>query len=266
MNDLDALESQSIYILREAYRHIEKLAMLWSVGKDSGVLMALARKAFLGRVPFPVVHIDTSYKLPEMIAFRDARAKEWGLDLIVGQNKAALDAGMNHTMGRVTCCAALKTTGLSQTLAQHGFTGVIAGIRRDEEATRAKERVFSPRDADARWHHENQPPELWDLFNTDFPAGTSLRVHPLLDWTEIDVWRYIKREQVPVVDLYFAKRGQRYRSLGCAPCTGTVLSTASTIDEIIAELETTTISERAGRAQDQEAEDAFERLRADGYM
>ncbi len=266
MNDLDALESQSIYILREAYRHIDKLAMLWSVGKDSGVLMALARKAFLGQVPFPVVHIDTSYKLPEMIAFRDAKAREWGLDLIVGQNKAALDAGMNHTLGRVTCCAALKTTGLSQTLAEHGFTGVIAGIRRDEEATRAKERVFSPRGADARWHHDNQPPELWDLFNTDFPAGTSLRVHPLLDWTEIDIWRYIKREQIPVVDLYFAKKGRRYRSLGCAPCTGTILSTAGTIDEIIEELETTTISERAGRAQDQEAEDAFERLRADGYM
>lgn len=266
MNNLDELESQSIYIMREAYRHIDNLAMLWSIGKDSGVLVWLARKAFLGQVPFPAVHIDTSFKMPEMIAFRERMVKEWRLDLVVGQNKTALAAGMNHTQGRVTCCAALKTEGLRATLAHHGYTGVIAGIRRDEEATRAKERVFSPRDADAKWNHGNQPPEFWDQFNTDFPAGTSLRVHPLLDWTELDIWRYIRREAIPVVDLYFAKNGRRYRSLGCAPCTLPVPSTASNVDEIVAELATTAVSERSGRAQDKESEDAFERLRADGYM
>lgn len=266
MNNLDELESQSIYIMREAYRHVDKLAMLWSIGKDSGVLVWLARKAFLGQVPFPSVHIDTSFKMPEMIAFRDRMVKEWNLDLIVGQNKAALAAGMNHTQGRVTCCAALKTDGLRATLEQHGYTGVIAGIRRDEEATRAKERVFSPRNADAKWNHNEQPPEFWDQFNTDFPAGTSLRIHPLLDWTELDIWRYVRRENIPVVDLYFAKNGRRYRSLGCAPCTFPVPSTATTVDEIIAELSSTSVSERSGRAQDKESEDAFERLRAEGYM
>ena len=266
MNNLDELESQSIYIMREAYRHVDKLAMLWSIGKDSGVLLWLARKAFLGQVPFPLVHIDTSYKMPEMIEFRDRFAKEWGLNLIVGQNKAALANGMNHTLGRVTCCGALKTEGLRMTLAEHGFTGVLAGIRRDEEATRAKERVFSPRNADAQWNYSDQPPEFWDQFNTDFPEGTSLRIHPLLDWTELDIWRYVRREGIPVVDLYFAKDGRRYRSLGCAPCTFPVPSTATTVDEIIEELADTSVSERSGRAQDKESEDAFERLRTDGYM
>ncbi len=266
LDRLDALESQSVYILREAFHGCEKTAMLWSIGKDSNVLMWLARKAFFGHVPFPVVHIDTSYKLPEMIAFRDRMAKEWGIELIVGQNRAALDAGMNHTKGRVVCCGALKTQPLRETVAAHGFTGIILGIRRDEEGTRAKERVFSPRGEDANWDFKNQPPEFWDQYKTDFPAGTHVRIHPLLHWTEIDVWRYIRRENIPVVDLYFAREGRRYRSLGCAPCTGTVASEAATVDEIIAELESTRISERSGRAQDQESEDAFERLRTSGYM
>lgn len=266
MNHLDQLEAQSIYILREAFNRLDKIAMLWSIGKDSNVMLWLARKAFFGHVPFPVLHVDTHHKIPEMIEFRDRVAKEWSLPLIVGENRAALDAGIGPHQGRVNCCTALKTEGLKALLAQHGYTGVIAGIRRDEEGTRAKERVFSPRNAQAEWDVRDQPPEFWDQFKTDFAPGTSLRIHPLLAWTELDVWRYIARENIPVVDLYFAKDGKRYRSLGCAPCTGSVASTASTVEEIIEELETTRISERSGRAQDKESEDAFERLRAGGYM
>ncbi len=266
MDSLDALESQSVFILREAFRKLDRLALLWSIGKDSNALLWLVRKAFFGHIPFPVVHIDTSYKIPEMIAFRDRIAKEWKLDLIVGQNRAALESGMNHTRGRVVCCTALKTDALKAVVERHGFTGVIAGIRRDEEGTRAKERVFSPRGAEAQWNFRDQPPEFWDQYKTDFPPGTHLRVHPLLHWTELDVWRYIRRENIPVVDLYFARNGKRYRSLGCAPCTAPVASEAASVDAVIAELESTRLSERAGRAQDREAEDAFERLRADGYM
>jgi sulfate adenylyltransferase subunit 2 len=266
MNDLDRLEAQSVYIFREAFNRLDKIAMLWSIGKDSNVMLWLARKAFFGHVPFPVLHVDTSYKIPEMIEFRDRMAKEWNLPMIVGQNKAALEAGMHPSQGRVNCCSALKTEGLKTLLAENGFTGVFAGIRRDEEGTRAKERVFSPRNDTNEWDVRDQPPEFWDQFKTDFAPGTHLRIHPLLAWTELDVWRYIAREGIPVVDLYFAKNGQRYRSLGCAPCTGSIASTASTVEEIIAELETTKTSERAGRAQDKESEDAFERLRAAGYM
>ena len=266
MDDLDHLESQSIYIFREAYGKIEKLGMLWSIGKDSNAMLWLARKAFFGHVPFPCIHIDTSFKLPEMIAFRDRVSRDWGVELIVGQNKAALDAGMNHEKGRVVCCTALKTDGLKAVIEQHKFQGIFAGIRRDEEGTRAKERVFSPRGLAAEWDYRDQPPEFWDQFKTEFPPGTHVRIHPLLHWTELDIWRYIRREGIPVVDLYFSKGGRRYRSLGCAPCTGSVASTASTLDEIIVELESTKISERSGRAQDKEAEDAFERLRVGGYM
>ena len=266
MDNLDQLESQSIYIFREAYGKIEKLGMLWSIGKDSNAMLWLARKAFFGHVPFPCIHIDTSFKLPEMIAFRDRVSRDWGVELIVGQNKAALEAGMNHEKGRVVCCTALKTDGLKAVIEQHKFQGIFAGIRRDEEGTRAKERVFSPRGLAAEWDYRDQPPEFWDQFKTEFPPGTHVRIHPLLHWTELDIWRYIRREGIPVVDLYFSKGGRRYRSLGCAPCTGSVASTASTLDEIIAELESTKISERIGRAQDKEAEDAFERLRVGGYM
>ncbi len=266
MDHLDALESQSIYILREAYNKIEKLAMLWSIGKDSNVMVWLARKAFFGHVPFPLVHIDTTFKIPEMITFRDRVAREWNLNLVVGKNEVALAAGMNHTMGRIVCCTALKTEGLKQLIEAHGFTGIIAGIRRDEEGTRAKERVFSPRGAEAQWDYRDQPPEFWDQYKTDFPPGTHVRIHPLLHWTELDVWRYIRRENIPVVSLYFAKDGRRYRSLGCAPCTGSIESQAATLDAIIAELESTRVSERSGRAQDKESEDAFERLRVGGYM
>ncbi len=266
MDQLDALENESLYILREAFNRIDRLAMLWSIGKDSGVVLHLTRKAFFGRVPFPLVHVDTSYKLPAMIEFRDRIARELGLDLVIGQNRAALDAGMGPDRGRVVCCTALKTDGLKSTMAEHGYTGLIAGIRRDEEGTRSKERVFSPRGQSVEWDVREQPPEFWSQYNTDIPDGASIRVHPILHWTELDVWRYIRRESIPVVPLYFATGGKRYRSLGCAPCTAPIASNAASVEDIIAELETTKTAERAGRAQDQEAEDAFERLRADGYM
>ena len=268
-HDLDALESQSVYILREAFHHFKSIAMLWSVGKDSSVLLWLARKAFFGHVPFPLVHVDTDHKIPEMIAFRDKLAQEWNLDLVVGRNAVALAAGHTFPAGRcsrVECCSALKRDALAAIIAERGYNAVIVGIRRDEEGTRAKERVFSPRNSSFEWDVKDQPPELWDQFKTEFEPGTHLRIHPLLHWTEIDIWRYIEREALPILPLYFAQEGQRYRSLGCAPCTSKVSSSAASIAEIIAELQQTQISERSTRAQDQESEDAFERLRAGGYM
>jgi sulfate adenylyltransferase subunit 2 len=266
---LDALESQSIYILREAFHHFERLGFLWSIGKDSCALLHLVRKAFFGRVPFPLVHVDTSFKPPEMIAFRDRLVRDWNLDLRVGSNQAALAAGETFPSGRLTrveCCAKLKTEALQATLAQHGFNAVIVGIRRDEEGTRAKERYFSPRGGNFTWNFKDQPPEFWGQFQTDFGADAHVRVHPLLHWTELNIWEYIDREKIPIVDLYFSKNGRRHRSLGCAPCTGTVESTASNVAEIIEELRHTKLSERSTRAQDGESEDAFEKLRAAGYM
>jgi len=264
MTPLDRLESQSLYILREAFNRIDRLAMLWSLGKDSNVMVWLAKKAFFGHVPFPLVHVDTGRKFAEMYAFRDRYAREWGLDLIVG-DCPPIEA-IDPSLPPAARSAARKTAGLKKLIAAHGFNGVIAGIRRDEEGTRAKERVFSPRDQQALWDVRNQPPEFFDQYNVDFPPGTHVRVHPLLHWTERDIWRYIERERIPVVDLYFARGGKRYRSLGDQDITAPVASDAATIAEIIAELEATKVPERAGRAMDHEAEDAFERLRADGYM
>ncbi|TNF28685.1 MAG: sulfate adenylyltransferase subunit 2 [Deltaproteobacteria bacterium] len=283
---LRELENQSVYILREAYKHFKSLCMLWSIGKDSTVMLWLARKAFFGHVPMPLVHIDTSYKIPSMIAYRDRLAREWGLKMVVGQNRAALADGMAHTRGRLTCCGALKTEALRRTLdgswprlvmnadgvyveEQHRepYTGVIVGARADEEGSRSKERYFSPRDKNNDWDVADQPPEFWNQFKTDFAPGTHVRIHPLLDWTEINIWEYIERENIPIIDLYFDRGdGTRYRSLGCAPCTGHIRSTATTPREIIAELRETTVAERAGRAQDQEDPHAMEKLRRDGYM
>ena len=169
MKHLRQLEDQSVYILREAYKHFDNLAMLWSMGKDSTVLLWLARKAFFGHVPFPLLHVDTSYKIPAMIEYRDRLAREWRLNLVVGQNREALAAGMNHTLGRVACCTALKTNGLKQLIEERGYTGIILGVRADEEGTRAKERYFSPRDKHGDWDFRDQPPELWDQFKTTFP-------------------------------------------------------------------------------------------------
>ena len=264
MSDLDALENQSIYILREAYSRLKPIAMLWSLGKDSNVMLWLARKAFLGHVPFPAVHVDTGKKFPEMYAFRDRSAKEWGLNLIVRDCPPVEE--IDPSLPPAARSAARKTVGLKRVLDEFKFKGIIAGIRRDEEAVRAKERVFSPRGESGQWDFRDQPPEFWDYFNTDLPKGTHLRVHPLLHWTEIDIWRYIAREGIPVVELYFARNGKRYRSLGDKDITFPIASDANTVEEIIAELETTRAPERAGRAMDRETEDAFERLRAAGYM
>lgn len=266
LDHLDRLEAQSIFILREAYKKLGKLGMLWSIGKDSTVLLWLAKKAFYGHCPFPFIHVDTTYKIPEMIAYRDRMAKEMNLDLIVHTNEEAIAAGMGPDKGRLVCCKALKTEGLQQVVHKYGFDGLIVGVRRDEEGSRSKERVFSERNKNDEWDYTNQPPELWDQFKTDFPKGNHIRVHPLLHWNELDIWEYIKRENIPLIDLYFAKEGKRYRSLGCAPCTGKIASNASTLDEIIEELKTTTTSERAGRAQDQEDSYAMQKLRKDGYM
>jgi sulfate adenylyltransferase subunit 2 len=268
MNPLDQLESESIYILREAFSRIEKLAMLWSLGKDSNTMVWLAKKAFFGHVPFPVLHVDTGKKFPEMYQFRARYAAQWGLNLIVRPCPPVEE--VDPSLPPAARSAARKTLGLKHVLKEFGFQGIIAGIRRDEESIRAKERVFSPRGEDGAWNLKDQPPEFWNQFNTDVPQGAShlfhLRVHPLLHWTELDIWRYCRRERIPCVDLYFSKNGKRYRSLGDQDITFPVASHASSIDEIITELEATRVPERAGRAMDHEAEDAFERLRADGYM
>jgi sulfate adenylyltransferase subunit 2 len=270
MDNLSRLENQSIYILREAFNKFERLAMLWSIGKDSTVLLWLARKAFCGHVPFPLVHVDTTFKIPSMIEYRDQLVRDWKLKLVVGQNDDVLASGRTFPGGkasRVECCGTLKKDALRAVLDKHHYTGVIVGVRRDEEPTRAKERYFSPRDKNMEWNVEDQPPELWDQFKTDFEPGTHIRIHPLLHWTELNIWEYIERETIPVIPLYFANEsGERYRSIGCAPCTAPIKSTAKSVSEIITELRATRTSERAGRAQDKESEDAFEKLRRDGYM
>ena len=264
MDHLDELEAESIFILREAKAKLGKLAILWSLGKDSNVVIWLCRKAFFGHVPFPVMHIDTGKKFPEMYAFRDRYAKEWGLNFI-REECPPLEA-TDPTLPPAARSAARKTLGLKAAIQKHGFEGLILGIRRDEEAIRAKERYFSPRDETGQWQLKDQPPEFWGQYMTSFPQGTHVRVHPILHWTELDIWKYTRREGIPVIELYFAKDGKRYRSLGDQDITFPVPSRADTLDAIIAVLETTRTPERVGRAMDHEAEDSFERLRAAGYM
>ena len=293
MDHLDQLEARSIHIIREAYSQFKSLCMLWSIGKDSTVLLCLARKAFYGHVPFPLVHIDTHYKIPEMIEYRDMLARKWHLDMVYGENAEALRDKATFPDGnatRIECCKALKTEALAHTLAgtwpryrmnhetglyeqdknTEPYTGVIVGVRADEEGSRSKERYFSPRDRNNDWDIGDQPPEFWGQYKTDFRPGTHIRVHPLLDWTELDVWEYIRRENVPVVSLYFDHgEGKRYRSLGCWPCTKPVDSTAKNLDEIIEELKTgkfANIAERSGREQDKEDGGGLEELRKGGYM
>ena len=286
LSRLRELEAHSIYILREAYRHFDSLAMLWSIGKDSTVMLWLARKAFAGEVPIPLVHVDTSYKIPAMIEYRDRLARDWGLTMIVGANQEALAAGMHPSKGRLNCCAALKTEALRRTLDGTGprmrmnsdgvyvpdwnprpYNGVIVGARADEEGSRSKERTFSPRNETNDWDVAEQPPEFWNQFKTRFAPGTHVRVHPLLDWTEIDLWVYIAQEQIPIINLYYDQgAGTRYRSLGCEPCTGFIQSTATNSEQVVAELRVTNTPERAGRAQDAEDPHAMEKLRRDGYM
>jgi sulfate adenylyltransferase subunit 2 len=264
MDRLDTLEAQSIYILREAFARLKKLALLWSLGKDSNVMIWLARKAFFGRVPFPAMHVDTGKKFAEMYAFRDRYAKEWGLNLLI-EPCPPIDA-VDPTLPPAARSAARKTVGLKQALEKHGFDGLFAGIRRDEEATRAKERFFSPRGPAGSWNFKDQPPELWGHFNTSVPPGGHLRIHPILQWTELDIWAYTRREGIPVIPLYFARNGQRYRSLGDEDITQPTASAAASIDAIVAELRETRVPERSGRLLDHETEDAFERLRTAGYL
>ena len=264
MDRLDELESQSVFIFREAFARLKRIAILWSLGKDSNVMIWLARKAFFGRVPCPVMHVDTGKKFPEMYAFRERYAKEWQLDLVVEQCPPI--EAVDPTLPPAARSAARKTEGLKLALAKHGFDGLIAGIRRDEEATRAKERVFSPRGTEGGWDVRDQPPEFWDQFNASPPPGAHLRIHPILHWTEADIWKYSRREKIPIIPLYLSQNGKRYRSLGDADITSPVASSAATIDEIVEEVEATKVPERAGRAMDHESEDAFERLRTAGYL
>jgi sulfate adenylyltransferase subunit 2 len=261
---LDDLEARSIHIIREAYNRIEPLAMLWSIGKDSTALLWLVRKAFYGRIPFPLVHLDTEMELPEVYEFRDWIAKEWSLPLEL--EFCPPEEEMDPTLPPATRAAARKTEGLRNLLSKGKYRGIFAGIRRDEQAMRAKERVFSPRTLDGAWNFKDQPAEFWDQYKTEFPEGCHVRIHPLLHWTEIDIWRYTKREEIPIVPLYLSRDGKRYRSLGEKNITFPVASDAATIDDIIHELESTRTPERAGRAMDHEAEDSFETLRAKGYM
>ncbi len=293
MDHLESLESRSVYILREAYREFKNLCMLWSIGKDSTVLLWLAKKAFIGHVPFPLVHIDTSFKIPEMIEYRDKLALDWKLNMVYGQNVEALRNKTTFPAGavdRLTCCKLLKSEALKHTLSgewarfrmdhvlrkyvpdtnKEPYTGVIVGARADEEGSRSKERYFSPRDKQSEWDVADQPPELFNQFKTDFAPGTHVRIHPLLDWTELNIWEYIDRETIPVVPLYFNNgSGKRYRSLGCYPCTFTVESESRNVKEIIEELRSgkfSNIAERSGRAQDKEDNGGLEALRRDGYM
>ncbi len=293
MDNLDRLEAQSVYILREAYREFKRLAMLWSIGKDSTVLLWLTRKAFFGHVPIPLVHIDTKFKIPEMIKYRDWLALKWKLNMIYGENREAIKNKQTFPDGnvdRLTCCKNLKSEALKHTLSgewpryrmdhkkkkyvmdnnRGPFTGVIVGVRADEEGSRSKERYFSPRDKDNDWDVGDQPPEFWNQYKTDFAPGTHVRIHPLLDWTELNIWEYIEREKIPIVSLYLDQGdGKRYRSLGCYPCTSPVESNAKNIKEIVRELKSgkfANIAERSGRQQDKEDGGGLESLRRDGYM
>ncbi len=266
MDHLSQFESESIYVIREAYHRYDRLAVLWSMGKDSTTLLWLCRKAFLGRIPFPVIHIDTSYKLPEIYEFRERLREKWQLNLVVKRNEEALGDGMHpENPDRLACCHALKTTALKLAIEELELKAVLLGIRRDEHGIRAKERYFSPRTVDFAWNVGDQPPELWDLYASGDKAAHD-RIHPLLHATELDVWRYIQREQLPVNPLYFSRDGQRYRSIGCAPCCQTIASEAGNVAEIISELETVNSSERAGRVQDKEVAYAMQKLRSLGYM
>jgi len=293
MDHLTKIEHRSIHILREAYSEFKSLCMLWSIGKDSTVMLWLARKAFFGHVPIPLVHIDTAYKIPEMIEYRDKLALEWRLDMIYGQNNRALEEKQTFPDGnctRLECCKNLKTDALVNTLSgnwpryrlnhdtgkyeidsnREPYTGVIVGVRAGEEGTRSKERYFSPRGKKSDWDLADQPPEFWNQYKTDFAPGTHVRIHPLLDWTELDIWEYILRENIPTVSLYYNQGdGIRYRSLGCAPCTKPVESEAKNVEEIVEELKTgkfSRIAERSGRDQDKEDGGGLETLRVDGYM
>jgi sulfate adenylyltransferase subunit 2 len=296
-NHLKRLEAESIGIMREVVAEFRNPVMLYSIGKDSSVMLHLARKAFFpGKPPFPLLHIDTGWKFREMIAFRDETARQLGLDLLVHSNDEGRARGINPiTSGSALHTAVMKTEALKQALDRHGFDAAFGGARRDEEKSRAKERIFSLRSAEHGWNPKNQRPELWRLYNTRLSQGESMRVFPLSNWTEFDVWEYIAAEQIPVVPLYFAKlrpvvrrggvlimvdddrlplepgerpemRLVRFRTLGCYPLTGAIESAAATPQEIVEELRQSRLSERQGRLIDNDEEAAMERKKREGYF
>jgi sulfate adenylyltransferase subunit 2 len=296
LNHLRALEAESIHILREAAAEFARPVMLYSIGKDSSVMLRLAQKAFFpGKIPFPLLHVDTSYKFPEMIEFRDAYVRQVGAELIVHKNHAALDAGANpFSLGTQKCCGLLKTKSLLDALAEGGFDAAFGGARRDEEKSRAKERIYSFRDPLGQWDPKNQRPELWNIFNSRIDKGESIRVFPLSNWTELDIWLYIQAEDIPIVPLYFAKEREvvlrngsiilihsaqdllpgektqilkcRMRSLGCVPCTGAIRSEADSVPQIVEEMLSFRRSERENRAIDHDEEGSMELKKREGYF
>ncbi len=296
MTHLDRLEAEAIHIMREVAAEAENPVMLYSVGKDSAVMLHLAMKAFFpSKLPFPVMHVDTTWKFREMIEFRDATAKRLGLDLIVHKNEDGVRQGINpFTHGSQVHTDIKKTQALKQALDKHGFDAAFGGARRDEEKSRAKERIFSFRSAGHRWDPKNQRPELWSIFNTRINKGESIRVFPISNWTELDVWQYIYRENIPIVPLYFAanrpvverdgtlimvdddrmplngetpvEKMVRFRTLGCYPLTGAVESTATTLPEIIQEMLISRSSERQGRVIDHDQSASMEKKKQEGYF
>ncbi len=283
MKEMDKLVSKTEYILRQARAEFKRPAVLWSAGKDSTCMLYLIKNTFMGKVPFPVVHLDTGKKFPEIYDFRDRISSEIDLDMIVASNKDAIREGVSpEKKGHMECCNVLKTQTLRQVVDEHKFDALIMSIRRDEHYMRNLERYFSPRDDDLKWHivrpkrkgeagdapfESLQQAEMWELYQTDFGERCShVRVHPILHWTEVDVWNYIKEYDIPTNPLYFSKNGMRYRTLGCMGCTLPMKSDAATIDEIITELKNTDEPERSGRAQDKEKQDTMRKLRALGYM
>ncbi len=297
LGHLRLLEAESIHIFREVASEFQRPVILYSIGKDSSVMLRLAQKAFHpGTIPFPLLHIDTTYKFREMIEFRDSYTREVGAKLIVHTNREAIGDGANpFRLGTARCCGLLKTKGLLDGLRAGGFDAAIGGARRDEEKSRAKERIFSFRDSKGQWDPKNQRPELWNLFNTRIDPGESLRIFPLSNWTEMDVWQYIHSERIPIVPMYFAKeremlvRGEtlipleqpfipmlpgehpqlvccRMRSLGCSPCSGAIRSNADTVPKIIEELISFRRSERENRVIDHDQDGSMEIKKREGYF
>ena len=296
LTHLRALEAESIHILREVVAEFSKPVMLYSIGKDSSVMVRLAQKAFHpGKLPFPLLHVDTTYKFREMIEFRDRFTKEIGADLIVHTNRNAIENGANpFRLGTEKCCGLLKTRALLDALSDGGHDAAFGGARRDEEKSRAKERVYSFRDSFGQWDPKNQRPELWNLYNSRVDKGESIRVFPLSNWTELDVWQYIHLENIPIVPLYFAKKREmvvrgstlipveqdipllpgekpqtvlcRMRSLGCSPCTGAIHSDADTVPKIIEEMMLFRRSERENRVIDHDREGSMEIKKREGYF
>ena len=297
MSHLDALEAEAIHIMREVVAEAENPVMLYSIGKDSSVMLHLARKAFYpGKIPFPIMHIDTMWKFSEMIDFRDKTAKELDLDLIVHINPEGKEMGMNpFTYGSSKHTDMMKTDGLKQALDKYQFDVAFGGARRDEEKSRAKERIFSFRTSKHRWDPKNQRPELWNIYNSRKNTGESIRVFPLSNWTELDIWQYIHLEKIPIVPLYLSKerpvverdgtlilvdderlplesgekpvmKSVRFRTLGCYPLSGAVESEATTLPKIIQEMLLTTTSERQGRTIDHDSNASMEKKKQEGYF